>query len=229
MMANLQNILARIAVAAHKANRAPEQVKLVAVSKGQSAESLRQLAECGQLIFGESYMQEAETKIALLADIPCLNWHFIGPLQSNKTIKAATLFSTVQSVHKIQIADRLQKHAQELDKTLDVLIQVNLANESGKSGAEANATLALARHITSLANLKLKGLMLLPPFDDNPEKTRPYFTGLRELSHRLQADLPPGSMDELSMGMSNDFEVAIEEGATMVRVGTSLFGPRAGR
>ena len=219
-------ILQRIEQAAMKAGREPGQVKLVAVSKGQPAASLRALAQAGQLCFGESYLREAEDKIEILADCPDLDWHFIGRLQSNKSGRAVKFFSMVESVHKLDLARRLSAQAGQQNKSLDVLIQVNLAGEASKSGCNEHEAESLAQHICALPHLRLRGLMTLPPLYHDPEKTRPYFARLRRLAEQLGRVLPPGSMQELSMGMSSDFEAAIAEGATLVRVGTALFGSR---
>ncbi len=223
---NLNHIWQRIEKACLRAGRESSQVKLVAVSKGQSVESMRQLAQAGQLIFGESYLQEASQKIEQMADLTNINWHFIGHLQSNKAAKAAGLFATVHSVHNQELANRLNLRATALNKSIDVLIQADLANEAGKHGCQVSALAPLAEYIAGLSSLRLKGLMTLPPITHTPENARPYFARLRELAHNLQANLPAGSMRELSMGMSDDFEIAVEEGATLLRVGTILFGPR---
>ena len=227
LQSNLAHIRQRIEKAALIAGREPSQIKLVAVSKGQPVANLRGLAQAGQLLFGESYLQEAEDKIKLLVDGPAIGWHFIGRLQNNKAKRAVRLFSMVESVHEVELAQRLNTQAQKLDKILAVLIQVNLAGEPGKSGCRENELESLAQHICCLPHLRLRGLMTLPPLDDDPEKARPYFARLRQLALQLSRVLPPDSMQELSMGMSGDFEAAIAEGATLVRVGTALFGSRS--
>jgi pyridoxal phosphate enzyme (YggS family) len=216
----------QMAQAARRAGRDISAVKLVAVSKTQPAAALRGLAGQGQTIFGESYLGEAEEKIKILSDLPGLEWHFIGHLQSNKSLKATGLFSTIESLHSRELAERLNRQAGELGKKLTVLIQVSLAQEAGKSGCPEEDLPALAQYAAALPRLELAGLMTLPPFFAQPEQARPYFARLRELAARLAPDLPAGAMRELSMGMSNDFTVAIEEGATIIRLGTILFGER---
>jgi pyridoxal phosphate enzyme (YggS family) len=226
MPERLRSVLERIAAAAGRAGRRAGEVRLVAASKSQPADSLRVLAAQGQIIFGESYLQEAEAKITALAGLPGLEWHFIGRLQSNKSGKAAALFSTVESLGSKEIAARLSRQAEKLGKELKVLLQISLARERNKSGCLEEEAEALSQYAAALPGLKLTGLMTLPPFSPDPEQTRPYFIRLRELARRLAPNLPPGAMAELSMGMSGDFVAAIEEGATLVRVGTALFGPR---
>jgi pyridoxal phosphate enzyme (YggS family) len=220
-------VLERISAAAGRAGRRAGEVRLVAVSKAQPEASLRALAAQGQMIFGENYLKEAEAKITALAGLPGLEWHFIGRLQSNKSGKAAALFSAVESLHSRELAVRLSRQAEDLGKEITVLLQISLVRERSKSGCPEEEAESLAQCVAALPGLKLAGLMTLPPFFSDPEQTRPYFARLRELARRLTPNLPPGAMAELSMGMSNDFTVAIEEGATLVRVGTALFGPRA--
>jgi pyridoxal phosphate enzyme (YggS family) len=187
---------------------------------------MEQMARRGPIIFGESYLREAEGKLAGLGSYAQIEWHFIGHLQGNKAARAAILFSAVQSVDSRRLAERLSAQAGLAGKNLEILIQVNLAHEAAKSGCRPEEAAALAQHIAALPHLTLKGLMTLPPLAGNPQDSRPWFAALRKLGERLAPDLPAGSMSELSMGMSDDFEAAIAEGATMVRVGTALFGPR---
>jgi pyridoxal phosphate enzyme (YggS family) len=225
MTDNLSIITERMAAAAKACGRSPQEVRLVAVSKGQSVAAMEQMARRGPIIYGESYLREAESKLASLGSRAQIEWHFIGHLQGNKAARVAALFSVVQSVDSARLAERLNAQAGLAGKNLEILIQVNLANETAKSGCRPEETAALARHIAALPHLTLKGLMTLPPLGP-PRGSRPWFAALRELRERLAPDLPAGSMSELSMGMSDDFEDAIAEGATMVRVGTALFGPR---
>jgi hypothetical protein len=222
--ANLAQVRERIAAAARAAGRDPSEVRLVAVSKTKPAAAVRQAWEAGQVLFGENYVQEARDKIAQVGPGPV--WHLIGHLQSNKAKLAASLFAVVETVDRPKIARALDRHARELGKELGVLLQVNVSGEPQKSGCSPEEAEALAQEVAELPGLRLMGLMTMPPFFDQPERARPYFARLRELAQRLARNLPPGSMDELSMGMSGDFEVAIAEGATLVRVGTAIFGAR---
>ena len=222
--ANLAQVRERIAAAARAAGRDPSEVRLVAVSKTKPAAAVRQAWEAGQVLFGENYVQEARDKIAQVGPGPV--WHLIGHLQSNKAKLAASLFAVVETVDRPKIARALDRHARELGKELGVLLQVNVSGEPQKSGCSPEEAEALAQEVAELPCLRLMGLMTMPPFFDQPERARPYFARLRELARRLARNLPPGSMDELSMGMSGDFEVAITEGATLVRVGTAIFGAR---
>lgn len=222
--ANLAAVRARMAAAARAAGRRPDDVRLVAVSKTQPPAAIRAALAAGQVIFGENYVQEAAAKIAQTGPGP--EWHFIGRIQTNKARQAAELCSAVQSVHSLKLAQALDRRAGELDKRIMVLIQVSLAGEERKSGCSPAEAPALAQAVAALPNLDLCGLMTMPPFFDQPEAARPYFARLRELAQSLATDLPSGAMAELSMGMSGDFEAAIAEGATLVRVGTAVFGAR---
>ena len=217
---NLNSVRDRIASAAARVARDPSEVKLIVVSKTHPPETVREAIAAGAFLFGENKVQEAEGKILELGRGE-IEWHLIGHLQSNKARKAVQLFDVIHSVDSMDIAHRLERICvEEGRQSLQVLVQVDLAGEDTKSGiAEADLP-ALIEFLTSCERLKLIGLMILPPFFDDPEATRPYFERLRDIRDRL---LPGG---ELSMGMSNDFEVAIEEGATMARVGTAIFGER---
>jgi pyridoxal phosphate enzyme (YggS family) len=221
---NLKAVLARIESAAESAGREPGAARLVAVSKTKPAQAVREAMEAGQIIFGENYIQESQDKIPQVGPGPV--WHFIGHLQSNKAKIAAQLFDVVQTVDRVKIAKALSRHAQEQGKTLGVLLQVNVGQEPQKAGCSEADAPALAQAVAALPGLKLMGLMTMPPFFDDPERARPHFAALRELALRLAPGLPSGSMAELSMGMSGDFEAAIAEGATLVRVGTAIFGTR---
>jgi pyridoxal phosphate enzyme (YggS family) len=222
---NLALVQERIAKAAASAGRDPQTVRLVAVSKLHPATEVSQALAAGQVIFGENYVQEAQDKIAAVGPGP--RWHFIGHLQGNKARLAAELFHMVQTVHSLKLAKTLDRHCRELGRRLPVLVQVNLGGEDQKSGCPPGEAPALAVAVAALPGLELKGLMTMPPFFDDPEQARPLFAGLRRLARTLAPDLPPGSMDELSMGMSGDFEAAIAEGSTLVRVGTAIFGSRS--
>ncbi len=221
---NLARVREEIARAARQAGRQPQSVRLVAVSKTKPAQMVIQALAAGQTLFGENYVQEASQKIPQVTGEA--TWHFIGHLQSNKAKTAARLFDVIQTVDRLKLARALDRHAREQGKTLGVLLQVNLAREPQKSGCSEEEAPALAQAVAQMPGLKLMGLMTMPPFFDDPERARPYFAGLRRLAQRLQTDLPPGAMDELSMGMSGDFAAAIAEGATLVRVGTAIFGAR---
>ena len=222
----LAKIMARLAAAARQAGRQPDEIKLVAVSKRVSWELIKQAADCGQLLFGENYIQEAQEKIPCLEKT--LTWHFIGYLQSNKAKLAAQLFQVVETVDRIKLAQALDKHLAAMNKTMSILIQVNIGREPQKAGVLPERTGELIRQISPLKHLAIKGLMAMPPFEADPEKARPYFRQTRLLAEELrdQGLLPRQEPLELSMGMSGDFEVAIEEGATLVRVGTAIFGTR---
>jgi pyridoxal phosphate enzyme (YggS family) len=224
--ARLARVHERIARAAGRAGRDPQAIRLVAVSKGFPADAVRAAADEGVQHFGENKVQEALEKIERTANLP-LTWHLIGHLQGNKTRKAARAFHVVQSVDRAELLSRLDGAAAEANRSIELLIQVDMAGEPGKHGAstaELSNVLADARHLRAT---RVTGFMLLPPTADDAEQVRPHFTALRtlrdELVARANGEL---QLPELSMGMSHDFDVAIEEGATIVRIGTALFGPR---
>jgi hypothetical protein len=219
---NLEEVRRRINAAALGAGRDPAQVRLVAVSKTVPVELIRESVAAGQLLFGENYLQEARGKIEAFG--AGVNWHFIGHLQSNKAKGAVELFELIHGVDRLKLAKALDAAAAQLGKVQEILIQVNLAGEASKSGAAPEAAPALLQEINLLPHLRVLGLMTLPPLLA-PEVVRPYFRALRELRDHLQ-DLNGRPLPELSMGMSGDYEVAIEEGATLVRVGTAIFGSR---
>jgi pyridoxal phosphate enzyme (YggS family) len=217
----------RIASAARRAGRAPAGVRLVAVSKSHPAEAVRAAYDAGLRDFGENRLQEAEGKIAELEELRLggLSWHLVGHLQSNKARRAAVLFDWVHSLDDPGLAPRLEKAAAQEGKVLKVLVQVDLAGEETKFGLPEERLFAALDQLRGSKSVHVMGLMVLPPQEAEPERVRPYFRRLRELRDRALAEnLLLGS--ELSMGMSGDFEVAVEEGATMVRVGTAIFGPR---
>ena len=222
----LAAIRARIASAAIRSGRSPEAVRLIAVSKTFGADAVRAAYAAGQLDFGENRVQEALSKQADTADLP-LRWHLIGHLQSNKANKIGTGFASVQSVDRGDLLERLARTADAAGHVLPVLLQVDLAHEATKSGARESEIRGLLAHARQLAGVRVEGLMLLPPYADDLEEVRPWFARLRTLRDTLRAEgFPPEQLRELSMGMSHDFEVAIEEGATMVRVGSAIFGER---
>ncbi|MGE4553063.1 MAG: YggS family pyridoxal phosphate-dependent enzyme [Desulfovibrionaceae bacterium] len=209
-----------------RAGRDPAGVALVAVSKLHPAEAVRAMAQAGQTAFGESYVQEALDKQARLADLP-LAWHFIGGLQSNKARQVVGRFTLVHSVGSAKLARVLHQKSKEAGVVQDILLQVNLGRELQKSGILEEDLPALAEETAGLDHIRVVGLMTLPPFDDDPETARPYFARLRELRDGLEGRLGR-KLPHLSMGMTGDFVQAVEEGASLVRIGTKLFGPRPG-
>jgi hypothetical protein len=225
---NLASIEQRIAAACWRAGRARTDVTLIAVSKTVPAARIRQAIECGVRVLGENRVQEAAVKIGELGSAAPVAWHLIGHLQSNKVRRAVELFQAIHSLDSLKLAERVNQIAGELGRRMPVFIEVNLGGEASKSGAEAADVPPLVEQIGALSHLELRGLMAVPPFEDEAEAARPYFRQLRELRDRAQAlGLAGESFRELSMGMSHDFEVAIEEGATFVRIGTAIFGARA--
>ncbi len=225
---NIRRIRDRIAAAASACGRQSEEVTLVAVSKNFPVESIQSAILAGQLHFGENRVQEAELKIPAFRSLPQLRWHMIGHLQSNKAQHAAGLFHLVHSVDSIKLAHKLSHAATAIGKTLSILIQVDLGHEATKFGADRGQVADLAGAIQELNGLRLDGLMTIPPYTEDPNAVRPYFAALREFRHSLTAE-NPGCLGagHLSMGMSHDFEVAIQEGATIVRIGTAIFGARS--
>jgi PLP dependent protein len=219
---NLDEVRRRLRAAALRSGRDPAQVRLVAVSKTVPVERLKEAVAAGQRLFGENYLQEARPKIEALG--PAARWHFIGHLQSNKAKPAVALFELIHGVDRLSLAQALNSAAATTGKIQDVLIQINLAGEASKSGESMEAAPALLQQVMLLPHLRVLGLMTMPPFLA-PEALRPYFRALRELRDHLH-NLTGLPLPELSMGMSGDFEVAIEEGATLVRVGTAIFGSR---
>ncbi len=222
----LHSIRQRMIEACERVGRNAAEVTLVAVSKTISAARVREAIEAGVTVLGENRVQEAETKLAALADLRAqVKWHLIGHLQSNKARKAVSLFDVVQSVADESLAARLNRMAEELGQRLPVFIEVNVAGEASKSGVALAEALPLITTITQFPALELQGLMTVPPFLDDPDDVRPFFRQLCALRDEAwQAGIT--SCTQLSMGMSHDFEVAIEEGATLVRIGTALFGAR---
>jgi pyridoxal phosphate enzyme (YggS family) len=225
--ANLRAVRERMARAAERSGRAPAAVRLVAVSKTFGPDHVRAAAAAGQREFGENKVQEALQKIGALADME-IGWHLIGHLQSNKARKAAGAFAWIQSVDSADLLERLDRAAVEEGTAPDLLVQVDLAGEATKHGAPPQEVRTILEAAGRCAAVKVRGLMLLPPWSDDAEATRPYFVRLRELRDALAAETGhPERLAELSMGMSHDFEVAVEEGATIVRVGTAIFGRRS--
>lgn len=223
---NLSDIRNRIAAAARRSGRDPGEIRLVAVSKTVPVERLKEAVAASQRLFGENYLQEARPKIAALGDEAI--WHFVGGLQTKKAKAAVGLFALIHSVDRLKLAQALSQAAAKLPLVQDILLQVNLAGEASKSGAAPKETADLLEEIGKLEHLRVLGLMTMPPWFADPERVRPYFKALRELRHRLRnLHLTDGNLPELSMGMTGDFEAAVEEGATLVRVGTAIFGERA--
>jgi pyridoxal phosphate enzyme (YggS family) len=230
---NLLGVMERIEKAARKVGRDPNEIKLVAVSKTVEAARIKEAIEAGVSILGENYVQEAQKKIEEVGRPACterfgegrpVSWHFIGHLQSNKVKYAIRLFDMVHSLDSIPLAEELNRRAEQADRVIRVMIEVNLSKEATKFGTDEEVVVNLAKRIQNLKHLFLEGLMTMPPYFDSPEMSRPYYIALRALKERMVKEGVP--MKELSMGMSNDFEIAIEEGATYVRVGTAIFGPR---
>ncbi len=216
----------RIKQVAVSSGRNPETVRLVSVSKTIPAETVKKAIDAGANTLGENYIQEAKTKFNDLISYP-VSWHFIGHLQTNKAKYAVRIFDLIHSVDSFKLALELDKQAGKTGKIQDILIQVNVAGESSKSGASVQNTLNLVKEISILDNLAIKGLMTMPPFFNVPEKVRPFFKDLRNLRDSIRKEeIQNVVMDELSMGMTGDFEAAIEEGATLVRIGTAIFGER---
>ena len=224
--ARLADVRARIERAAGRAGRDPATIRLIAVSKTFSADHVRAAADAGQIDFGENKVQEALQKMDRTSDLP-LRWHLVGHLQSNKAKKAGR-FDVVHSVDSAPLLSRLDEAALAAGRRLEALVQVDLAGEATKHGAREEDLRAIFDAARGARATRLVGLMLLPPAVDDPDSARPYFRRLREVRERLLAQgIDSSSLDELSMGMSHDFEVAVEEGATLVRVGTAIFGSRA--
>jgi pyridoxal phosphate enzyme (YggS family) len=240
---NLSRVMERIEGAARRSGRDKAAIKLVAVSKTVEANRIKEAIEAGVSILGENYVQEAQKKIEEIGRPACtepaarglaegrrfgegrsVSWHFIGHLQSNKAKYAVHLFDMVQSLDSIPLAEELNRRAEKIGRVLKVLIEVKLSEEATKFGSEEKETVTLAKRILTLRHLSLEGLMTMPPYFDSPEMSRPYYIRLQELRGKMVKEGIP--LRELSMGMSNDFEIAIEEGATYVRVGTAIFGER---
>jgi pyridoxal phosphate enzyme (YggS family) len=219
---NLKIVRERMERAAQKVGRDPKEIELVAVSKTVEVDRIKEAIEAGVSILGENYVQEAQKKIETLGKP--VSWHFIGHLQSNKAKHAVRLFDVIHSIDSIPLAEELDRRAEQSVRVIKVMIEVNLSKEATKYGTDEERVLNLARRIQDLGHLSLEGLMTMPPYFDSPEMSRPYYVALRELKEKMIKEGIP--LKKLSMGMSNDFEIAIEEGATYVRVGTAIFGPR---
>ncbi len=223
---NLVSIKERMAQAARNSGRDPEEVRLVAVTKTVSVEKIIEAGTVGGCVFGENKVQDAQSKIEILGT-DAYHWHFIGHLQRNKVKYIPGLFELIHSVDRSELAGEIHRHSQDHGRVTPVLIQVNVSGEASKSGVAPGDLENLLDRVAHLNGISVRGLMTLPPFDPDPEQSRKHFAALRKLRDRMQAlNMENISLKELSMGMSNDFEVAIEEGATWVRVGTAIFGTR---
>jgi len=223
---NLRKVLDSIERAAQKAGRSGSSVKLVAVSKTVGVESIRQAVVGGATALGENKVQEASSKKPLLSDLPA-EWHLIGALQKNKANRAAEIFDWVESLDDFELASKLDRACERLNKRMPVLIQVNVGREASKAGIAEEEAADFAGRVSAFKHLEVRGLMAIPPYSEDAEESRPHFIRLRKLAERIESQRLTGiSMKELSMGMSHDFLEAIAEGATLVRVGTAIFGPR---
>jgi len=223
---NVACVLDRVACAERRAGLVPGSVKLVAASKTQPLSLIKEAYDAGLKAFGENYVQEAEEKISCLPDA---EWHMIGKLQGNKVRKAVTLFSWIQTADSGKRLEEISRCAVEVGKVVPVLLEVNLGAEESKAGIAPEELHALVETSVNLRGVKVSGLMAIPPYGIDPEESRPYFIRLRNLRDMLIRQMPSLELPELSMGMSGDFEEAIEEGATIVRVGTAIFGVRSWR
>ena len=223
---NLESVRRNIHTVAERCGRNPEGIRLVAVTKTFPVIAIKEAMASGQFLFGENYIQEAEEKYVELADH--VQFHFIGHLQSNKAHIAARIFRMIETVDRLKLALALHRHLAQSGKTMDILIQVNIGRDEKKSGIGPQDTEDLLKQIAPLSNLRSLGLMTMPPFSEDPEKSRPYFRELYQLAKDLQSKklFYDNKCVELSMGMSHDYPVAIEEGATLIRVGTAIFGHR---
>jgi hypothetical protein len=226
---NIVAVQERLAHAARRARRRPEEIALMAVTKTHPPERIREAFNAGLRLFGENRVQELAGKVAALADLAGADWHMIGHLQTNKAGKAAELFTAVDSVDSVKVAEKLDAAARSLGRKLAVLIEINVGGEAAKSGIapDSRELEELLLAAPRFEALEFRGLMTVPPFTDDPAEARPYFGKLRALREAISArNLTHVAMDVLSMGMSHDFEVAIEEGSTCLRVGTAIFGER---
>lgn len=227
---NWKQVLERVAKACKSSGRNPDLIKVVAVSKTFGAEAIERAFHAGVRVFGESYIQEALPKIHSLTKKPMfsdIQWHFVGALQSNKADQALKHFSLIHSLDRWSLAKALEKHRQKTQQGCRALVQVNMADETTKAGVQFSACRELVKKIAKETGIEICGLMTFPPYFENPEDARPYFQKLKALAQEVEEwKLPRVKMSELSMGVTNDFDVAIEEGATFVRIGTAIFGPR---
>ncbi len=223
---NIDNIREQMELACENAGRDPKEVRLVAVSKLHPAGLVREAYAAGQMVFGENRVQETAQKIPTLNDLP-LEWHFIGHLQTNKIKKVVPLVSMIHTVDSERLIEALQAECEKIDTSIDVLLQVNVGGEDQKYGVSASEIEYLLTALQNAPRLSCRGLMTVPPYEEDVEQVRPYFAQLRELGEKYKDNLCQAERPiELSMGMSHDFHVAIEEGATLIRIGTAIFGAR---
>ncbi|MDR3629243.1 MAG: YggS family pyridoxal phosphate-dependent enzyme [Desulfocapsaceae bacterium] len=224
---NLQRIRQNIEAIARRSNRRPDTIRLIAVSKTFPATDIREALAFGQTLFGENYIQEAERKYLELGQN--IRLHFIGHLQSNKAHIAVKIFEMIETVDQIKLAASLNRYLEQSGKIMDILVQVNIGRDEKKSGVAPEDTEDFLKKVMTLSNLRVRGLMTMPPFSEDPEKSRIHFSNLRQLAERLQQKnlFYDNTFVELSMGMSHDYPIAIEEGATLVRVGSAIFGDRS--
>lgn len=222
---NILDIKRRANAAAKRSGRNPDNIHIVAVTKNISSEKIQKAVDEGLVILGENRVQEALTKFEVVkSDV---QWHLIGHLQKNKVKRAISMFSMIQSVDSMSLAEEINKRAKQIEQTIDILVQINIGREKTKYGIDPDEAVNFLEGLAMLSNLNVKGLMAIAPFKQNPEEVRPYFRHLREIFEIIkQKSIKNVHMDYLSMGMSGDFEVAIEEGANMIRIGTGIFGAR---
>lgn len=229
---NIEHVSEHIRKAAMRAGRDPESVRIVVVTKGHPPESLKDAVAAGASMIGENYVEEAMEKMAFLSAQDEVEWHMIGHIQSRKARQVAENFDFIHSLDSYKLAARLDRFSGELDQRLPVLLECNVSGEGSKYGFSAwnmeqwKAIAEVAGQVAALPNLEVRGLMTMPPYFDDPEKARPYFQRLVQLRDYLRDELPQVEWDELSMGMSGDYEIAVEEGATLVRIGTAIMGTR---
>ncbi len=235
--ANCREVLERIGEAASRSGRNPTEIRLLAASKSQSVDKIQAAIEAGVRLFGENYVQEAEAKRSAIGGSlgrqsamgGSVEWHMIGHLQRNKARMALDLFDLIQTLDNLELARTLNKEGKKKQRVVRAFVEVNLAAEESKSGVARGRVAGLLEEIGKLLYIRIEGLMAVPPYRDKPEEIRPYFCALRELRDELKTlNAPNVDLRELSMGMTHDYPVAIEEGATLVRVGTAIFGPRGG-
>ena len=226
---NIEGLRQRIETATRRSGRSPQDIEFMAVTKRVAPDRIREAYGCGIRLFGENRVQEFETKRDALRDLADIRWHMIGHLQTNKAVKATELFNAVESIDSLRLAQKLNAAASQQGKTMPFLIEINVGGEQAKSGVQPDSEdlEQLLRATPDLPHLSFQGLMTVPPYSEDPEQSRLFFRRMRELATEIQKrELPNVEMKTLSMGMSHDFEVAIEEGATRIRIGTAIFGER---
>ena len=222
---NINKIKQRIAAAAARCNRASDSIKLLAVTKTVPLPAIEQAIEAGITAMGENYVQEAKEKIAVIGQR--VSWHMIGHLQTNKAKYTVNLFDYIHSVDRLELAAEINKRARLIDRKINILIEINVSGEKTKNGITTSETIELIKNVSMLESVSVKGLMTMAPYSTNPENSRPYFSELRNLRNKIISEgITNIQMEELSMGMTDDFEIAIEEGATIVRIGRAIFGQR---